>query len=62
MKKILRNRIVVVKAGLCTRVFGMLPTNFSRGRSMMIATGRGRGTIFRNYNAKFELVVIKRDI
>ena len=45
----------------------MLPTNFSRGRSMMsvgwrVATGRGRGTIFGNYKAKFELVVIKRDI
>jgi hypothetical protein len=27
-----------------------------------VATGRGRGTIFGNYKAKFELVVIKRDI
>jgi hypothetical protein len=27
-----------------------------------VATGRRRGTIFGNYKAKFELVVIKRNI
>jgi hypothetical protein len=59
----------VAKAGLCTRVFGMLPTNFSRERSLSmmsvgwrVATVRGRGTILGNYEAKFELVVIKRKV
>jgi hypothetical protein len=49
----------VVKAGLCTRVVGMLPTNFSRGRSLMSVGWRAaRG---RDYKAMFELVVILKE-